>query len=185
MSQHEKAFHGVVIVVRGETVDLSTFKLNIDDVSDGMTRIGSDIAWASALFATAQSEADMCDADYRNWRARFGRDITAADPKAAAWRVDQEIDGSDEFIAAKSRIAEAQRAATTLKGLVEGLKAKASSLQTKGGHMRAMMESEGMGAGGPPQRTTPPAKTDPKAAMRAVRRPAAARTSDEDPATDG
>lgn len=132
------------IRVAGETIQLETFDLMISDVSRGMEEVASQCAYVAALWAEAERERVLADAAYRQWRAKYGKELRESDPKMAVAKVDDEIESSPGFSTCKEAIAITEKNATLLKALFESFKIKANALQSRGAMIRAEIESDGM-----------------------------------------
>ena len=148
-------FRRVTLMVDGHEVEADAGELRITDVSSGMDTVASVMAYWGSVWAAAEAESKRVDSHYRAWRAEFGKQILEANPKAAEWKVKQEIESSPKFGKYKEAIAQADRNSLLLKTRFESLKTMGSMLQSKGAMMRSELDSTSMSTrerGGDPEK---------------------------------
>lgn len=119
-------------------------ELMVGELNSAMDEVAAKMAYWGALWGEAEAEQERVDAQYRFWRASFGRQLREADPKAAEWKITQEVEGNPKFTRYKDAVASAQRNVTVLKVVYESFRTKASILQSKGAMLRAELEATGM-----------------------------------------
>lgn len=138
-------FSKINILVNGApvTADINEI-LTITDLDLALRTIGAEIAYWSAIWGEAEAEKERVDADYRTWRAKLGQDMMAGEKSMPEWKVKNAIEADPMFLNHKKVIALAERNSVLIKGVVDGLKAKAQALSTKGNMMSAELRSTGM-----------------------------------------
>jgi hypothetical protein len=119
-------------------------ELDIGDVTEGMTKVASQMGfWASVWASAAEQQMDV-DAHYRAWRATRTRELLSEDPKLAEWKLKAELESDPNFLKYKRAIAHAERAVILARGMFEAAEGKSRVLQSRGAMMRDEMHATGM-----------------------------------------
>lgn len=123
----------ITLTVNGDemTVDLDEV-MTIVDPDEDRRKVAADIAWWGELWARAVEAAEIADAEYRHWAGKSRNNAATAGEKAPAeWKVNAVIEGSDEFLVMKKRIAEANGNVTRTKAVFEAFCHKAELLRQR------------------------------------------------------
>jgi hypothetical protein len=123
----------ITLVVDGEdqTIDLDEVMVIVDPDED-RRKVAADIAWWGELWARAVEAAEIADAEYRHWSGASMNAAVSTDGKAPAeWKVKATVEGSDEFLTMKKRIAAACGNVTRTKAVFEAYCHKAELLRQK------------------------------------------------------
>jgi hypothetical protein len=160
----------VDMVINGEPIKVDVAKmLDINDLSDDMDKVASQMGYWGSLWAAAEGERELADAFYRQWRAQTGKKIVDADSKMAEWKVRQAIEAHSKFIEIKGKLSQAIHNATLCKTVCEAWRIKSNMLQSKGAMMRAELDSTGMSTKKKNRKTSGiDASDDPKTAMKKI-----------------
>lgn len=145
-----------VLTIGTEEIEIDTDEeFDVSDLSAAMDRVAAQLSRYSQLWGEAEQEREIADARYRAWVAQYGKELREEDPKAAEWKIKQEVESHPNFLKYKEAIAATIRNCTVLRGQCDALRVKAAILQSKGALMRAELDSTGMvtrssaGGGGP------------------------------------
>lgn len=139
------SFKKFKIKVLGEKIVVDVDEeLDIVDINNDMAQVASKIAYWGAIWASAEGELISSEAFYRNWRAKLGKTLSAADSKMTEWKIKQEIESDPTFLKIKQGMAQAQKNVTTAKMMCEAFRSKASMLQSKGAMQRAELDATSM-----------------------------------------
>ena len=138
--------HEYTIVVDGDSVTIRHDEFKITDVGSEMDDIGTKLSFVAALWASAEEEREMVDAQYRAWRAKAGERLLAKDV-SSEWKVKQAIEADPKFLEYKKAIARTIRNTTFLKAQFQALDAKSRMLQSKSATMRAEYGATGGATG--------------------------------------
>lgn len=138
--------HEYTIEVDGDKVTISHDEFKISDVGAEMDDIAAKMSFISALWASAEEEREMVDAQYRAWRARLGEKLMARD-SLAEWKVKQAIEADPKFLEYKKAIARTIRNTVFLKAQFQALDAKSRVLQSKSANARAEYAATGGATG--------------------------------------
>jgi hypothetical protein len=123
----------VSLIVDGEelTIDLDEAMV-IADADEDRRKVPADIAWWGELYARAVEAVEVADAEYRHWLGVSMNAAVGADGKAPAeWKVKAIVEGSDEFLVMKKRIAAASGNAARTKAVFEAYCHKAELLRQR------------------------------------------------------
>ncbi len=147
-------FKKVQLTVNGVELKINVYKaLLIDDISDDMAKVASEMGFWGSVWAAAESEVISLDGFYRGWRARAGEAMLSSEPKMSEWKIRQAIEVDKVFVEWKIKIAQAKYNATLAKSVFEAFRVKANQLQSAGAHKRAELDASGMNTPSDPSRT--------------------------------
>ena len=118
--------------VEEEVVYLET-DFQIMDWAKEATENAAKMAYWNRLYADASYQLAMEDAAYRKWRGASLTKLLEKDPRLSEWKAMAEIEGTEEFLQMKERIADADRASQLCKGAFETYAAKGRMLEA---HLR-------------------------------------------------
>jgi len=116
----------------------------INDLSEGMSKVASEIAFYGSLLGAAEKARDKIDAAYRSWKAQSIVSITTSDPKLSEWKAKAVVEADPQFQAFKQQAAEFSSICSRLYWLCQALKHKAESLRSLGATERTQAAATGM-----------------------------------------
>jgi hypothetical protein len=130
--------------IDGKVITVKRSDLEIGDITNDQSKVASQMARWSVIWAAAESERMRTDAYYRKWRAEVGVKLMRVDPKTSEWKIRQAIESDPMFEKLKGALAEAERNVIVSKGVFESFRIKANALQSRGAMARAEFEAIGM-----------------------------------------
>jgi len=135
----------VSLTIGDENIKIDTDKVClIDDISEGMNKVASEIAYYGALHGAALEEVTQVDGYYRQWRAKKKVELLEADPKSAEWKIASKVEADEKFLKFKLAKASAEKNEKTLSNLIKALVEKSQNLRSKGARQRVELESTDM-----------------------------------------
>ena len=115
---------------RDVAVELDTRSLEPGgDIDADAGTVASQVGLVGELLAVTTERLEICDAQYRNWRAVRCTAILSQEPKLAEWKVKAKVEADPGFLTHKNAIASHTGDLEFLRVYLSGLKTKASMIR--------------------------------------------------------